>query len=748
MKLFFQRLLAFIVRDRKSPEENRVHVGQNLLLLTIGLFVVFVVNFAIIIGRDDKFGVDLSEKAKQVYQTNTVVQATRGTIYDRNGYPIAEDSTTYSIYAVIDDSYVSVSGDVLYVQPSQYDTVAQIFHDNLGMETDFVLNQLKKDAYQVEFGNQGTGISYSTMTTIKDALAAAGIQGIAFTTNPSRMYPNGMFASEFIGMTSAVSDDENNVTIEGTSGLEAAFNDILSGTDGLITYKKDSRGNVLLGTGNVVREAVDGKDIYTTLSATLQTRLETQMNIFQEETGGVYASATVVNAKTGEILATTQRPSFNADTMEGLDAEGYTYQSQLYETMYEPGSTMKVFTLASAIDSGNFNPNQTYFNDKLEVYDVTIRDWDVNSGDSDGQYMSLAQGFAHSSNIGMVMLEQIMGNDLWLKYLSEFKFGTRTRIGMINESVGQVTSDNAANIAQSAFGQGISVTQLQMLRAFTAISNNGVMLEPQIVSQIYDVNTGTTRAASSEIVGNPISADAASQTRNYMVTVGTDPYFGTLYSSSVGGPVIQVGGYSVAMKSGTAQIAKDGVYLDGEYLYSVIAMVPADEPEFLMYVTLQQPEHFSIVNWQEIFNPILEEAMQMKDTLLAPATVTASTETPYTMPEVIGKKTGDTTDTLRQNIVQPILLGLGEKIVKSSVAEGENLASNQQVLLLTDDFSTLPDMYGWTKENVETFAQWMGIEISYEGSLTGTVIGQDKDDGTAMSDVKSLTITLEEDISD
>lgn len=218
------------------------------------------------------------------------------------------------------------------------------------------------------------------------------------------------------------------------------------------------------------------------------------------------------------------------------------------------------------------------------------------------------------------------------------------------------------------------MTQIQMLRAFTAISNDGVMLEPQFVSRIYDPNTDTYRVSNKEIVGKPVSQKAASETRKYMINVGTDPQFGTLHLKS-SGPVVKVGQLPVAVKSGTAQIAtKDGTgYLDGgltNYIYSVVAMVPADEPDFLMYVTLKHPEHWAMVFWQDIINPVLEEAYLMKDTLDKPAAVDTSHEATYQLPDIVGQDTGKAADELRRNLVHPIVLGNGSKIKRCLKRQG------------------------------------------------------------------------------
>lgn len=754
MKKLINRFLDYVVKDRRTPNKNRERVGQNLMILAVFLFFVFVINFAIIIGTDTKFGHNLSTEASEVYQKEVTVQAKRGTIYDRNGVALAEDSTTYSIYAIISTSYVSSTGEKLYVKKSQYEKVAEILNEKLGIDKNEVLSQLKQDGlFQVSFGSSGSGLSYSTKLAIETAMDEAGIKGIGFTSTPGRMYPNGVFASQFLGLTQLKENKDGTSSLVGTSGLEAALDDILSGTDGKVIYQKNKNGNLLLGTETTVKQAIDGKDVYTTLSEPLQSYLESQMDIFQNEAQGTYASATVVNAKTGEILATTQRPTYNAQTLDGYSEDNLkTWNTLLYQNYYEPGSTMKVMTLASAIDDGVFNPNEVISTiNGITVADTTINDWNVNEGMTSVQYLTYAQGFAWSSNVAMTSLEQKMGNDKWLTYLSRFKFGYPTRFGMLNEDSGLLPSDNEVTVAMSSFGQGIGVTQVQMLRAFTAISNGGVMLEPQFISQIYDSNTNSTRVATSEVVGNPVSEDAADQTLDYMVTVGTDSQYGTLYNGTTGQPYIQVGDYSVAVKSGTAQIAASaedgGGYLtgDNDYIYSVVAIVPSDDPEFIMYVTLQQPsEQFRAMYWQDVINPVLERAMMIKDTLTSTAVTGTDKETEYTLKDYIGENPGDTAQELRDNLVQPVVVGSGSKIKKMSKKVGSNLSANEQILLWTGNLETVPDMYGWTKENVEKFAKWTGIKITFKGSDSGTVTKQSVESETDIDGVKKITITLGE----
>ena len=744
-----EKITRFAVKNRKSPAENRRIVGKYISLLAVVLFAIFLANFAVIIGSGSKFGADLVKEAKKVHQTTRTVPAKRGTIYDRNGVPIAEDATSYNVYAVIDKKYKSATGKILYVEDSQFNKVAEVFHKYLDMDEAYVKEQLAQpNLTQVSFGAKGNGITYANMMAIKKDLKDASVEGIDFTTSPNRSYPNGQFASSFIGLAQLHENEDGSKSLLGTSGLESSLNTILAGTDGIITYEKDRVGNIVPGTELVSQQTVDGKDVYTTLSSPLQSFMETQMDAFLEKVKGKYMTATLVSAKTGEILATTQRPTFNADTKEGI-TEDFVWRDILYQSNYEPGSAMKVMTLASSIDNNTF-PSGEYFNSsELKIADATIRDWDVNDGLTTGGMMTFSQGFAHSSNVGMSLLEQKMGDATWLDYLNRFKFGVPTRFGLTDEYSGQLPADNIVDIAMSAFGQGISVTQTQMLRAFTAIANDGVMLEPKFISAIYDTNNQSVRKSQKEIVGKPVSEDAASLTRTNMILVGTDPLYGTMYNHYTGKPIITVPGQNVAVKSGTAQIAdeKNGGYLVGStnYIFSVVTMNPAENPDFILYVTVQQPEHYSAAQLGEFSNPILERASAMKESLnlQSPAKNLdqVTTESSYAMPSIKDISPGDLAEALRRNIVQPIVVGTGTKIKETSVEEGKNLAPNQQVLLLSDKVEEIPDMYGWKKETAEAFAKWLDIELEFEGS--GSVVQkQDVRTNTAIKNIKKIKLTL------
>ncbi|MGC3771972.1 penicillin-binding transpeptidase domain-containing protein, partial [Enterococcus faecalis] len=185
----------------------------------------------------------------------------------------------------------------------------------------------------------------------------------------------------------------------------------------------------------------------------------------------------LMEAKTGEIVAMSQRPTFNPETKQGLDNNG-TWQNLLVESPYEPGSTLKLFTSAAAIEQGLFNPNESFNRiGGITVGDTTINDHDVGNL-KDKTSLTYRQAISWSSNIGMVNLEQRMGGDKWVEYLKKFGFGSSTHSGLTSEHTGKLPDNNIVDRANSAFGQGITVTNFQMMKGFSAIANDGSMLQP------------------------------------------------------------------------------------------------------------------------------------------------------------------------------------------------------------------------------------------------------------------------------
>lgn len=714
-----------------NPMNNRKKVGIILFATSIGLFFLFAVRFSYIVIGGHVAGTSLAEKTKQLYQGSEVVKAKRGTIYDRNGVALAEDASSYSIKAILSKTYTS--GDKkLYVEEKNFDKIAEILHKNLSIDKKDALNILedgaKKELYQVEFGSYGKNISQETKQNIEADMKKEGVAGLYFVDHQARMYPNGVFSSHFIGY--AVPDKDENGLV-GKLGLESAYNDILSGKDGKIIYQKDNFQNPLPGTVAEEEKAVDGQDIYTTLDSRLQSYLETLMDQVNEEYQPEELTAVLMKAKTGEILAMGQRPTFNPETMEGLTGKDAIWRNFLVQDSYEPGSTMKVFTTAAAIEEGEFNENETFQSGKIQVEDATINDHDF----GEKGVLTMRQALSWSSNVGMVILEQRLGGR-WYNYLQKLGFGQSTHSGLDDEVNGALPTLNIVDRAMSAYGQAVGVTNFQMMKAFTSIANNGTMIQPRYISKVVDPQTGEERTTQTEVLGQPFSKETTEKVREYMRDVVESENYGSAYG------VYSVPGYNVSAKTGTAQIASDtGGYQTGDtaYLYSIVEMIPSEDPDYVLYLTMKHPKTYDRMALAKIANPLMKRAMDFKETEEDSDTETKTEK--VSVADYRNLEADVAAADAQKSGLQPVVIGNGKKVQKQSTANGDQLISGEKLILYTGGDKLMPDVTGWSKADIMKLGKILGIEVSFDGD--GYCVKQELAPYEKITEDK-LSFTLEE----
>ncbi|SMH97024.1 penicillin-binding transpeptidase domain-containing protein [Enterococcus faecium] len=725
------KIRRFMEKKNLNPMNNRKKVGIILFATSIGLFFLFAVRFSYIVIGGHVAGTSLAEKTKQLYQGSEVVKAKRGTIYDRNGVALAEDASSYSIKAILSKTYTS--GDKkLYVEEKNFDKIAEILHKNLSIDKKDALNILedgaKKELYQVEFGSYGKNISQETKQNIEADMKKEGVAGLYFVDHQARMYPNGVFSSHFIGY--AVPDKDENGLV-GKLGLESAYNDILSGKDGKIIYQKDNFQNPLPGTVAEEEKAVDGQDIYTTLDSRLQSYLETLMDQVNEEYQPEELTAVLMKAKTGEILAMGQRPTFNPETMEGLTGKDAIWRNFLVQDSYEPGSTMKVFTTAAAIEEGEFNENETFQSGKIQVEDATINDHDF----GEKGVLTMRQALSWSSNVGMVILEQRLGGR-WYNYLQKLGFGQSTHSGLDDEVNGALPTLNIVDRAMSAYGQAVGVTNFQMMKAFTSIANNGTMIQPRYISKVVDPQTGEERTTQTEVLGQPFSKETTEKVREYMRDVVESENYGSAYG------VYSVPGYNVSAKTGTAQIASDtGGYQTGDtaYLYSIVEMVPSEDPDYVLYLTMKHPKTYDRMALAKIANPLMKRAMDFKETEEDSDTETKTEK--VSVADYRNLEADVAAADAQKSGLQPVVIGNGKKVQKQSTANGDQFISGEKLILYTGGDKLMPDVTGWSKADIMKLGKILGIEVSFDGD--GYCVKQELAPYEKITEDK-LSFTLEE----
>ena len=701
----FKRLKRKIRKKNLTPMNNRKKVGVILFATSIGLFFLFAVRMIYVVAGGHVAGTSLKVKTEELYHGGEVVKAKRGTIFDRSGEVIAEDATSYSIYAILSESYVN-GNEKLYAQEKNFDDLASILNKYLGIKEKSALKTLKSGLnsdgtskyYQVEFGNKGKNISEETKQNIEDAMKKDKVKGLYFTEHTDRMYPNGNFASHFIGYA----QPDKKESLVGMMGVEAAYDDVLKGKDGKVVYQKDENQRPIPGSIAEEKKAVNGEDIYTTLDAGLQSYLETLMDKVSSEAKPTEMTAMLMQAKTGDILAMSQRPTFNPETKEGLGEED-AWRNFLVEDSYEPGSTMKVFTTSAAVNEGIFNENESYVSGKIQVADATINDWDLGKKG----ILTMRQALSWSSNVGMVKLEERLG-DRWPEYVKRFGFGQSTYSGLPGETKGTLPTSNIVDQAMSSYGQAIGVTNFQMMRGFTAVANDGKMLQPHYIEKVSNPDTGKEIITKPEVVGEPITAETAQKVREYMRDTVESENYGSAYDQ------YKVPGYHISAKTGTAQIAENGRYLTGDtnYIYSIALMIPSEDPEYILYLTMKQPQEKQEGILGEIANPLLSRVMEFQNTETDSSEEESNTK--VTVEDYRNLSTSKAAADANKRGLTAVVIGDGDKVIEQSAKPGEKVMANEHLILLTNGKKEMPDVRGWSKADILKLTNLLDIDVSFK----------------------------------
>jgi penicillin-binding protein 2B len=431
-----------------------------------------------------------------------------------------------------------------------------------------------------------------------------------------------------------------------------------------------------------------------------------------------------MNAKTGAIVAATQRPNYKSTSSP-------VWRNTLTQDAYEPGSTMKVFTISAAIDSGNFNPNAVYKSGVFKVGDGQVTDWNK----AGWGYITYKEGFERSSNVGMAYLEQTMGASTWKKYLTKFGFLQKTNVvGTTGEVSGSSPFSGALEQANTAFGQGITVNVMQMMQAFSAVANNGKMLKPYFIKKIVDPSTNqSVKSYGKKVVGNPISAQTAKQVRKYMQ--------GVVYADDGTGSKYQIDGYKIAGKTGTAQISGSSGYEKGSnsYVYSFVGMAPAKNPEYIMYVTIKKPQNTSSsaeTYLADVFNPVMKQAL---DSAKAANQKNAGK---VKLGNYVGQETTTAQAALSKLGLGVTVIGSGNKVKQQSVKAGTYVLAKSKIFLITGGNVTIPNLNGWSQADVNQYAKLTGLDLTVSGS--GYATSQSIKEGTQIKQHQQLRVVFKQ----
>ncbi|TCJ06082.1 penicillin-binding protein [Cytobacillus praedii] len=718
---------------KKQPNIN---FGAAILFVIFGLlFFVLLYRFISIQITGEAGGETLAVKAQQKYEKERTIEAKRGTIYDRNGEVIATDTNSYKLIAILDESMTTNKKNPKHVVNP--DKTARELSKVIDMGESEIyrlltkLNDKNELPFQVEFGKAGRDLSNQKKREIEEL----ELPGITFIKDTKRFYPNGVFASHLVGYVEKKENKDNKTETVGMLGLEQSLNDVLTGKNGKVNYESDIWGYLLADTKEKVTPAVDGKDIYLTLDKKIQTFLEDSMSKVDEKYKPEKMIAIVADPKTGEILAMSQRPSFHPKTKEGISK---TWHNEAVENSFEPGSTMKIFTLAAAIEEGVFNPNELYKSGRYAVDPKSRPVGDHNNGQGWGT-ISYYEGVLRSSNVAFAkIVKEKLGYETFREYLTKFKLDQPTGIELPNEAAGKIQYEWPRDKATTGFGQASVITPIQQVQAATAVANGGTMMKPHVISKIVDPNNkDSVEKTEPEVSGNPISAKTAKEVRDILEDVVSTPK-GTGYK------LFNIDGYEVSGKTGTAQIPKPGGgYLTGRQnlFFSFLGMAPTDDPKLIVYVAVQQPQidlHTSGAQpVADIFKPVMKSSLQYLN--IEPE---EQKKVQYEkIPSVIGSSAEEAKNILSKKGVTPIIMGKGKKVIDQLPAKDTKLMTGENVVLLTDNEQMIPDMTGWSLRDVMKVAKLGNLELNSVGN--GYVVKQNLKPGSTFKEGDYLIVELE-----
>ncbi len=701
------------------------------ILGIVTLLVIANVFSVSILGFHYYSNTDLHAYSSNINLRTNIITAQRGTIMDRDLNIIAEDVISYTLYAIVDSNRPALDGHQAYV--SDFETTAQKVSEILGVDKSYILERLNLAEYQTEFGAFGRQLSKEK----KAAIEALNLPGLGFNETAKRSYPLDSFASYLIGFAN---DDDQTIQMDliGRMGLEGSLDARLRGIDGFQVATVDAQDYVMPGSKQTIVSAQNGNSVILTIDRTLQDQLESTMNATEKDFAASQIWGSIVDVKTGKILAFAQNKNFD---LNKVDTKNFmTFGSQL---IYEPGSTMKTFTYAAAIEEGVYH-GSTLFDSSPFIYgykngslarlstlagkigvinNVNKKYWGKIDYDT---------GFALSSNVGIAsLLTSGLDPEVYKKYLNDFHFFEAVNTDIQPESIATASINAVSDLLHIGFGQGISVNMLQMIQAYTAIMNQGKMMKPYIVDRIVNTDTKEILLQNEPtVVGTPISSNTAHKMVDLM------RYAVTYEAGTCRKYALNT--IDIICKSGTAQLVDHGAYSEDEFIYSVVIGLPYDDPKVMLYYAFRSP---TLTKSAEMGLQVQEILKTIEFYTFDRESVNDQIVDSNVLPNMINH-THSYVSMALQKLGNPVVwIGNGKSIINQYPAAGSTILSSQRLFLLSAyDKIMMPDMHAWSKKDVLAFFHLINRSVSIDGE--GYVVSQSVSIGTLIDDEALTFIVL------
>lgn len=617
------------------------------MLMLIALFLVIVKVFYIQVFEYKK----LNRLASDLWSRNLEIEADRGKILDRNGVVLADNLTTSSLVLIPN-------------QMKDKKHVAKELSNILGISYDAMKKHVYKKTSIERVHPEGRRLSYDVAKKISDLK----LDGVYLVKEAKRNYPYKDFLAHVLGYVG--------IDNQGLSGIELQYDKYLKGENGVIKYFSDAHGNKINLT-DIYRAPESGMNVSLTIDVNIQKSIERELKNISDMFNPDMALAIVVNPNTGEILGMGSLPDFDPNNYKEYGTSVLNRNLPIWSS-YEPGSTFKVVTMSSAVEEGVIDIFNDHFYDagKVNVDGSVLKCW-KSGGHGDQTFLQVLQ---NSCNPGFVKLGQLLGKEKLFSYIDKFGFGNKTGIDLSGEATGILFPMNKVGnveLATTAFGQGISVTPIQQVMAVSAVVNGGVLYKPYIVKGISTNTNSSVKEFSKKNVRRVISEKTSEIMRLALESV-------VAYG---GGKSAYIEGYRVGGKTGTAQKSSNGVYLVNNYIMSFMSVVPANKPEAVLYLAIDNPKNTAMLSsytTTPIARRILLDIIDALDIKKQDGELEKELEWNdkeyVTVPNVIGMSLDMAKKALSDFDVQ--VVGDGDKVTYQSIDEGEKIEIGSRIRIL------------------------------------------------------------------
>lgn len=697
-----------------KKKNNTITISKLIFVVLVLSFGAIVIKLSYVALAKNIDGINLSEFVSNRNTETQILKAKRGSIYSSDNELLAKNVNSYTVIAYLSPSRTKDKKNPMHVVDKE--KTANELSKILGMTPEYILKLLNKDRYQVELGPNGRGIS----ELVKKQIEELNLPGIDFVSTSKRSYQMGSLAPYIIGFATADEDG----TITGKMGIEAYYDEELEGKDGYTIYQKDAYGYTIPNTEPITVAAESGKDIYLTIDSKIQMFVENAVQEINEKGHSEWLTFSVLDAKTGAVVASGSNPTFNLNKLEITN-----YLNPLTQYAYEPGSTMKIFSFMAAMENGIYKGDDLYKSGTINVDDAVIKDF---NGVGWGE-ITYDSGFAYSSNVAATNLALALGRDKLYDFYQSLGFGQKTGITLPGEVKGSANFIYRTELATASFGQGITTTPIQNLQALTILTNGGVELQPYIVEKIVDSQTNkVTYQHERTELGQKASKETTQKLLDLMYDV--------VYSGKTDAKFYKTDSVKLIGKTGTAQITgSNGQYLTGknDYVRSFAGIFPYEDPQYIIYISVKQFDGV-YKEFAQTVSKVVEEIAKYKN--ITESTEVIDTSKIITLENYINTDVVTTEEKLKNQRLNVIKIGNGNVIINQYPLKNRQVLAGNKVFLLTNGSEvTMPDITGWSSSEVTTFTKLLNLNVKSNGS--GHVTAFNIPVGTALNSESNLEVT-------